>query len=106
MPAYIAHLGGRFEDGELAFGIRLKSRLPAKRVPDAVERWIRYYEENRTADETFNEFVDRSGGAAFEEQVTDLAMPAEFSLETMLQFVDWSRHEPYKVERGEGECAV
>jgi hypothetical protein len=33
-------------------------------------------------------------------------MPAEFSLENMLQFVDWSRSEPYKVERGEGECAV
>ncbi len=106
MPAYIAHLGGRYEDGELAFGTRLKSRLPAKRVPDAVERWIRFYEENRNAEETFNGFVDRIGSADFEEQVADLAMPAEFSLETMLQFVDWSRHEPYKVERGEGECAV
>ena len=106
MPAYIAHLGGRYEDGELAFGTRLKSRLPAKRVPDAVERWIRFYEENRNAQESFNGFVDRVGSADFEEQVADLAMPAEFSLETMLQFVDWSRHEPYKVERGEGECAV
>jgi hypothetical protein len=33
-------------------------------------------------------------------------MPAEFDLDNMLQFVDWSRSEPYKVERGEGECAV
>ena len=71
-----------------------------------MERWIRFYEENRNAEETFNGFVDRIGSADFEEQVADLAMPAEFSLETMLQFVDWSRHEPYKVERGEGECAV
>ena len=106
MPAYIAHLGGRYEEGELAFGTRLKSRLPAKRVPDAVERWIRFYEQDRNDGETFNDFVDRTGAAKFEEKVKDLAMPAEFSLETMLQFVDWSRHEPYKVERGEGECAV
>jgi hypothetical protein len=33
-------------------------------------------------------------------------MPVEFNLENMLHFVDWSRDEPYKVERGEGECAV
>jgi hypothetical protein len=24
----------------------------------------------------------------------------------MSQFIDWNRSEPYKVERGEGECAV
>ena len=35
-----------------------------------------------------------------------VAMPAEFNLETMSQFIDWNRSEPYKVERGEGECAV
>ena len=34
----------------------------------------------------------------FEEEVADLAMPAEFSLETMDQFIDWNRAEPYKVE--------
>ncbi len=106
MPAYIAHLGGRYENRELAFGLRLKSRLPAKRVPDAVERWIRLYEDERHDGETFNELVDRIGGERFEERVSDLAMPAEFGLETMLEFVDWSRHDPYKVERGEGECAV
>ena len=33
-------------------------------------------------------------------------MPAEFSLETMQEFIDWSRSDPYKVERGEGECAI
>ena len=27
-------------------------------------------------------------------------------LENLDHFVDWSRSEPYKVERGEGECAV
>ena len=36
----------------------------------------------------------------------DLSLPAEFSLETVNQFIDWNRPEPYKVERGEGECAV
>ena len=47
MPAYIPHIGGNFEGGEVIFGTRLKSRLPAKRVPEAVERWIRLYESER-----------------------------------------------------------
>jgi len=105
VPAYIPHVGGNGL-GEVVFGARLKSRLPAKRVPDAVERWIRMYEDERTDGETFNSYAERVGTAHFEEAVKDLAMPAEFSLENLDQFIDWSRSEPYKVERGEGECAV
>jgi sulfite reductase (ferredoxin) len=105
LPAYIAHLGGQSHAGA-TFGKRLKSRLPAKRVPDAVERWLRFYEAERNDGEIFTDFVERIGTEEFEKQVQDLAMPVEFNLDTMLQFVDWSRSEPYKVERGEGECAV
>ena len=106
IPAYIAHLGGNYEGGEIVYGHRLKARLPAKRVPDAVERWVRFYEDERDDGEEFNAFVERVGTDPFEAQVKELAMPVEFSLETLNQFIDWSRSEPYKVERGEGECAV
>ena len=107
VPAYIAHLGGRYEGGEVAYGQRLKVRLPAKRVPEAVERWIRHYEDKRNEGEAFNAFVDRVGTAEFEELVRrDLALPPEFSLETMDEFIDWSRDVPFEVIRGEGECAV
>ena len=105
IPAYIPHLGGN-GSGATRYGERLKLRLPAKRVPDAVERWLRHYESERADGEAFNEFVDRVGVKEFEGLVEDLAMPVEFSLATLDQFVDWSRAEPYKVERGEGECAV
>jgi hypothetical protein len=50
--------------------------------------------------------VERVGTDRFEEEVRDLSMPVEFNLSNMDQFIDWSRSEPYKVERGEGECAV
>ena len=76
------------------------------RQPEAVERWIRYYESEREAGEEFNAFVDRTGTAGFEERVKDLSMPVEFSLENLQHFIDWSRSEPYQVIRGEGECAV
>ncbi len=106
VPAYIPHLGGTYEGGEVAYGARLKSRIPAKRVPDAVERWLRLYEADRRDGEAFNDFVERLGIARFEEEIKELSMPDDFSLETMDQFIDWNRAEPYKVERGEGECAV
>jgi sulfite reductase beta subunit-like hemoprotein len=107
VPAYIPHIGGNFEGGEVVFGKRLKSRLPAKRVPEAVERWLRLYEAERSGEgEEFNAFVGRIGAERFEGEVKDLTLPVEFSLETMQQFIDWNRSSPYKVERGEGECAV
>jgi sulfite reductase beta subunit-like hemoprotein len=106
IPAYIAHIGGNYEGGEVVYGHRLKARLPSKRVPDAVERWVRFYEEKRSDGETFNQFAERIGSDAFEEKVKDLAMPVDFSLQTMGMFIDWDRSDPYKVERGEGECAV
>jgi sulfite reductase beta subunit-like hemoprotein len=106
IPAYIPHIGGNFEGGEVIFGTRLKSRLPAKRVPEAVERWIKLYEDEREEGEEFNAFAERTGAGSFEAVVKDLTMPAEFSLETMQQFIDWNRSSPYKVERGEGECAI
>jgi sulfite reductase beta subunit-like hemoprotein len=106
IPAYIPHIGGKYEGGEVIFGTRLKSRLPAKRVPEAVERWVKLYEGNRVDGEEFNDFAERTGAESFEAEVKDLTMPPEFSLETMQQFIDWNRSSPYKVERGEGECAI
>jgi sulfite reductase (ferredoxin) len=107
VPAYIPHIGGKYVGGEVIFGTRLKSRLPAKRVPEAVERWVRLYEGERSgSEEEFNAFAERVGSSRFEEEVKDLTLPAEFSLETMQQFIDWNRSSPYKVERGEGECAI
>ena len=106
MPAYIPHLGGNYEGGEVGYGQRLKARLPAKRVPEAVERWLRLYESEREGEEPFNDLVARIGVPRFEEEVSDLTLPAQFSLATMNQFIDWNRSEPYQVERGEGECAI
>jgi len=106
MPAYVAHIGGQYEGGEVVYGTRLKVRLPAKRVPDAVERWLRMYERDRSEGEEFNAFAERVGTTAFEDKVRDLVLPVEFSLDTMNMFIDWNRSAPFEVIRGEGECAV
>jgi len=106
IPAYIPHVGGVYEGGSVAFGTRLKLRLPAKRVPEAIERWIRHYEATRNEGEEWNAFAERVGTAELEAHVRDLSMPVDFGLETMNEFIDWNRNVPFQVERGEGECAV
>jgi sulfite reductase (ferredoxin) len=106
MPAYIPHIGGDVSGGKVVYGTRLKVRLPAKRVPEAVERWIRMYEAERNEGEEFNAYAERVGTSRFEEEITELALPAEFNLDNLLEFIDWNRRDPYKVERGEGECAI
>lgn len=106
LPAYIPHVGGAYEGGEVRYGTRLKARLPAKRVPEAVERWLRLYESTREDGEPFRAFVDRVGASAFEAEVKDLTLPIEFNLENMNHFIDFNREVPFEVQRGEGECAV
>ena len=106
VPAYIPHLAGSFAGGEVAMGQRLKTRLPAKRVPEAVERWVRHFSAEREEGEEFNAFVARTGTATFEDLVRDLSLPPQFSLESLGEFIDWNRGEPFEVVRGEGECAV
>jgi sulfite reductase beta subunit-like hemoprotein len=106
IPAYIPHIGGAYEGGEVRYGQRLKARLAAKRVPEAVERWVRYYESERQEGEEFVAFADRVGSAEFEARVKDLTMPVEFNLDNMNYFIDWTKNAPFEVVRGEGECAV
>jgi sulfite reductase (ferredoxin) len=106
IPATIPHVGGTYEKGQVSYGKRLKVRIPSKRVPDAVERWVKMYEAEREEGEAFNAFADRVGTKRFEDEIRDLAMPVEFGLDTMNMFMDWTKNVPFQVVRGEGECAV
>jgi sulfite reductase beta subunit-like hemoprotein len=106
IPAYIPHVGGVWEGGDVKFGQRLKLRLPSKRVPEAVERWVRHYEANHQDGEEWGAFVDRVGVPELEGLVKELSLPVDFGLETMNTFIDWNRDVPFQVIRGEGECAV
>jgi sulfite reductase beta subunit-like hemoprotein len=106
IPAYIPHVGGQYEGGQVRLGQLLKLRLPAKRVPEVVGRWIRFYEADRLEGEEFNAFVDRVGHGAFESVAGELALPADYSTATVNDFVDWNRTDLFQVQRGEGECAA
>ena len=91
IPAYIPHIGGAYEGGEVRYGQRLKARLPGQagaRGGRAVGTLLRVRPEDG---EEFNAFVDRVGAAAVRGRVKDLTMPIEFNLENMNNFIDWNQ---------------
>jgi sulfite reductase beta subunit-like hemoprotein len=106
LPAYHVFVGGAYDGGKMRVATQLKVRLPAKRGPEAVERFVQLYERDRQPDEPFNDFFDRVGPTPFEESIKDLVLPGEFVDENRSMFIDWNRIELYQLIRGEGECAI
>jgi sulfite reductase beta subunit-like hemoprotein len=107
VPAYNVFLGGDRHSGQsLRIGSLLKVKIPAKRAPEVVERFLTLYERERQDGEEFNDTVDRLGSAPFEDAIRDLTVAPDFSVQTIEEFMDWERDVLYVLERGEGECAV
>ena len=108
IPAYHMFVAGTYRTEEMRLGTLVpKVRIPAKRVPDAVERVIDLYHSDRQdGQELFSSWVDRVGLGPIQDTLTDLTLPPEFSADTLPMFIDWDRQDIYILQRGEGECAV
>ena len=107
VPSYNVFVGGDRHSGDsLRIGQLLKVKIPAKRAPEVVERFLAIYEEQRQDGEEFNDTVDRIGPKVFEDAIRDLTVAPAFSVDTVEEFMDWERDVIYVLERGEGECAV
>lgn len=106
VPAYEVFLGGRCEGGEVRYGARLRIKVPAKAVPQVIRAFLALYRDHREPGELFHAFVDRIGRDPFEQIATQLAEIPPFAAERPAFYQDWERTVLYRVERGEGECAV
>ncbi len=107
VPAYEMFLAGNYEDGDVRVGHRVKARVPAKKAPEALKSILAYYTENRNDGEKFNDFVDRVGVAPFEEMFGQFKTEiGPLDRDHINTYMDWGKTVLYKLERGEGECAV
>ena len=50
--------------------------------------------------------MDRVGPDAFSPLLADLQQVGPLGKDTIQLYMDWTKTIPFKVERGEGECAV
>ena len=106
VPAYEMFLGGSYDDGDARIGQRLKARVPAKMMPEAVKSMIAFYQEQRNEGEHFKDFVVRVGAKSFEPLLEGFKDIGELNKETIGNYMDWEKTVIYKMERGEGECAL
>ena len=111
VPAYELFLGGNYGDNRVEdsrIGTRIpRVKVPAKAAPGVLKTIVAYYKDNRADEsEKFNQFLERVGL----EELTEVAIAAEESAQAADpgsdMYVDWERTNIYKLERGEGECAV
>ncbi|PKB82586.1 MAG: hypothetical protein BZY88_03900 [SAR202 cluster bacterium Io17-Chloro-G9] len=110
IPAYELFLGGNYGDNRVEdsrIGTRIpKVKVPAKAVPLVIKEIATHYRDHRETGENFNQFLDRVGM----EELTSIASKAQTSAESTVagsdMYFDWERTNIYKLERGEGECAV
>ena len=110
IPAYEMFLGGNYGDVNVQdsrIGTRIpRIKIPAKSVPGVLKEVVSYYKDNRSDGERFNQFLDRVGL----EEITTVAEKAEQNAAEATAgsdlYIDWERTNQYKLERGEGECAV
>ena len=103
-PGYQMLLGGYVGDERIHFGDKAL-RLPARNAPDAAVRVVRRFSDERTAGESFRDWMDRAGGAkaiAAELKELDVFPTPEDGPEF---YVDYDETGPYEAEVGAGECA-
>jgi sulfite reductase beta subunit-like hemoprotein len=103
VPQYFMMLGGGAGPDGASFG-RLTAKIPARRIPEAVNRMLRLYEDERTSGETATAFflrVDpahaRAAVADLEKMAAEDAMPADF--------IDPGEDHAFNPEVMDGECA-
>ena len=106
VPAYELFLGGSYDEGDARIGLRVKTKVPAKRVPEAVRAVIAQYQQDRNEGEAFKDYAARVGAATFEPILAGFKEVPELGRETIEQYMDWDKTIIYKLERGEGECSI
>jgi sulfite reductase beta subunit-like hemoprotein len=108
VPAYELFLGGRStEAGGTKVGDRVKARIPAKLAPQALKMVLDTYIAERNEGEEFSAFIERFGISKFEEEFGKLkADLGPLDRDNIQTYMDWGKTVVYKLERGEGECAV
>jgi len=110
IPAYEMFLGGNYGDVNVQdsrIGTRIpRIKIPAKSVPGVLKDVVSYYKDNRADGEKFNDFLDRVGLEAVTEVAERAQEAAAEATPGSDLYKDWERTNLYKLERGEGECAV
>jgi len=100
-PYYQLLIGGNGAHNSPGFAKKLIP-IHARRIPEAVDRIVNFYERERQEGESFATFAQRQGVNGFKPVVDPLTKldPSDVSLR-----YDWGEDVGFKLNVGQGECA-
>jgi len=104
VPQYFVMVGGGVTDRGASFA-RLAAKIPARRIPDAVDRLIALYESDRAEGEPAPAFFARVDLARVREVIGDLEALNEADA-APADFVDLGEADDFAPEVLDGECSV
>jgi sulfite reductase (NADPH) hemoprotein beta-component len=104
VPQYFVMVGGGVDSDGAHFG-RTAAKIPARRVPEAVERLIALYARDRRDGESAAGFLRRVELARVKELLADLEPLAETDAAPD-DFVDLAEEKPFEPETMGGECSA
>lgn len=104
VPQYFVLVGGGTTADGASFG-RLAAKIPARRIPQAVERLINLYATEKATDESAPTFFARVDLKRIQRELLDLQTFTEADA-VPLDFVDLAETGEYTPEVMEGECSA
>ncbi len=104
VPHFQVILGGQWSENGGSYGLAVVA-VPAKRIPEAVERIAGLYVTEREKGESFQRFIARIGKARVRQLLHDLTRLPTY-LEDRTLYSDWGDPREYTIgDLGVGECA-
>lgn len=104
VPHFQMILGGQWDHNAGSYGLP-QVAIPAKRIPEAIERLTGMYLSRKEAGENFQDFVKRVGKKEIKALVVDLTEVPTYE-EAPEMYVDWGDAREYTIgDIGIGECA-
>ena len=103
VPQYFVMVGGGFTDEGASFG-RVVSKIPARRLTEALDRLIVLYRSHRAGDESLGAFYRRVPPTLATDALKDLAefVPEDATAE---DYIDLGESQAFAPEILDGECA-
>ena len=104
VPQYFVMAGGGADDEGAAFG-RIVAKVPARRCPEAVDRLVALYREERQADESLAAFMRRADLSRLKGALSDLEALTDETADAS-DFIDLAEDKAFTPEVLDGECSA
>lgn len=104
VPQYFVLVGGAVEDSGASFG-RIAAKVPARRMPDVVDRLLDLYQTTRAPEESATAFFKRVEVSVIKSTLADLEkLDAQDAVDE--DFIDLGETVQFAPEVMDGECAT